>query len=71
MKAFAQNRTTIDFTAVFRSIEIVAICFDTASESASSSVTFSYREAVGQNGALGQKKIVALDRALAARGKLT
>jgi hypothetical protein len=31
MKAFAQNRTTIDFTAVFRSIEIVAICFDTAS----------------------------------------
>jgi hypothetical protein len=31
MKGFAQNRTTIDFTAVFRSIEIVAICFDTAS----------------------------------------
>jgi hypothetical protein len=31
MKTFAQNRTTIDFTAVFRSIEIVAICFDTAS----------------------------------------
>jgi hypothetical protein len=30
MKAFAQNRTTIDFTAVFRSIEIVAICFDTS-----------------------------------------
>jgi hypothetical protein len=34
MKAFAQNRTTIDFTAVFRSIEIVAICFDTASAKA-------------------------------------
>ena len=31
MKTFAQNRTTIDFTTVFRSIEIVATCFDTAS----------------------------------------
>jgi hypothetical protein len=31
MKAFAQDRTTIDFTTVFLSIEIVAICFDTAS----------------------------------------
>jgi hypothetical protein len=33
MKAFSQNRTTIDFTTVFRSIEILATCFDTASAS--------------------------------------